>query len=87
MFEQILPKLNQGVYLFLEGISKRLSFTEELVTELHGLPKDDKSPNFNALIYPDITSEDAVQLRQHFGSLLFYGMYSYNEHVIEFILD
>ena len=77
IFEQILPRLDDGPHMYLFGTSRRMSFAEPFIASIHGLPPknptDLDSPTF---LYPDISAQDAVKLKQHLGSLLFYGLYN-----------
>ncbi|KAJ3257292.1 hypothetical protein HK103_004846 [Boothiomyces macroporosus] len=77
VFEQILPRLDDGPHLYLFGTSRRMSFAEPYYASSHILPaltpEELDSPAF---LYPDISRESAIRLRQHVGSLLFYGLYN-----------
>ncbi|KAJ3275486.1 hypothetical protein HDV01_000313 [Terramyces sp. JEL0728] len=77
VFEQILPRLDDGPHLYLFGTSRRMSFAEPYFASSHILPaltpEELDSPAF---LYPDISRESAIRLRQHVGSLLFYGLYN-----------
>ncbi|KAI8900095.1 hypothetical protein BC833DRAFT_583265 [Globomyces pollinis-pini] len=77
IFEQILPKLDDGPHTYLFGNSRRMSFAEPYLAGLHVLPLATPSElNSPSFIYPDIGREDAISLRQHLGSLLFFGLYN-----------
>lgn len=79
IFDQILPRLDDGPHMYLFGNDRRASFAEPFFSVAHGLPpvnlSDLDSPSF---LYPDISTNDAIKLREHLGSLLFYGMLSFN---------
>lgn len=78
IFDQILPRLDDGPHMYLFGNERGTSFAEPFFSVAHGLPpvnpSDLDSPSF---LYPDISTDDAIKLRQHLGSLLFYGLHKY----------
>ncbi|KAJ2998905.1 hypothetical protein HDV02_003880 [Globomyces sp. JEL0801] len=84
IFEQILPKLDDGPHTYLFGNSRRMSFAEPYLAGLHVLPLATPSElNSPSFIYPDIGREDAISLRQHLGSLLFFGKLLVNNSSIK----
>jgi hypothetical protein len=77
IFEQLLPRLDDGPHMYLFGTSRRMSFAEGFIGACHSLPPNDPAelagPSF---IYPEVRPEDISKIRQHVGSLLFYGLYN-----------
>ncbi|KAI8907187.1 hypothetical protein EDD86DRAFT_208959 [Gorgonomyces haynaldii] len=77
IFDQILPTLYDGPKLFLETSQKRMTFAEDYLASLHMIsPSDPDALDSIAFVYPDITRDDALSLRKHVGSLVFFGLYS-----------
>ncbi|KAL2913874.1 hypothetical protein HK105_206608 [Polyrhizophydium stewartii] len=75
VFEQILPRLDESPRLHLYGNTRRMSYAEDYFASMHSLPPK-STGEAAALMYPDIRRDDAIKLRQHFGSLLFFGLFN-----------
>ncbi|KAI8928058.1 hypothetical protein BC831DRAFT_397976 [Entophlyctis helioformis] len=76
VFEQILPRLDESPQQHLFGSGRRMSYAEDFFAGIHMLPPRTQEGDSPALVYPDISRDDAIKLRQHFGSLLFFGLFN-----------
>ncbi|XJO76698.1 hypothetical protein BDV3_007190 [Batrachochytrium dendrobatidis] len=76
IFEQILPQLDENPRLHIFGDNRRMSYAEDYFAGMHSLPLKTQEGDSPALIYPDISRINAIRLRQHFGSLLFFGLFN-----------
>jgi hypothetical protein len=77
IFELLLPRLDDGPHVYLFGNSRRMSFAESFLSATHSLPPiDPRELKEASFIYPEIKQEDVFKLKQHVGSLLFYGLYN-----------
>ncbi|KAJ1334486.1 hypothetical protein BSLG_007641 [Batrachochytrium salamandrivorans] len=76
IFEQILPQLDENPRIHIFGDNRRMSYAEDYFASMHSLPMKSQEDDSSALIYPNINRINALRLRQHFGSLLFFGLFN-----------
>jgi hypothetical protein len=74
VFEQILPRLDDSLNMFLFSDNRRMSFAESFISISHSLPQHDFELNSSRMSYPEMAPDDAQKLRRNLGSLLFYGI-------------
>eukprot|EP00842_Homolaphlyctis_polyrhiza_P004116 jgi/Hompol1/4705/HPOL_003827-RA len=76
IFEQVLPRLDESPVHFIQGSNRRMSYAEDYFAGMHSLPPKVSEHDTYAVVYPELSREEALKLRQHFGSLLFFGLYN-----------
>jgi hypothetical protein len=77
-FEQVLPRLENGIDYFLNNDGDRLSFAKAFIAGKQSLPLQDFEINSPSILMPDLSPEHLQRLRRHLGSLLFYGNFNCN---------
>jgi uncharacterized protein YhhL (DUF1145 family) len=76
ILNQILPISDERQHAFtFHAHSHQLAFSEAYLAFLHSLEPVGDTKSLT-LIYPEVNSDVSMKIRQHLGSLLFFGMYN-----------
>ncbi|KAI8802456.1 hypothetical protein BJ742DRAFT_542930 [Cladochytrium replicatum] len=85
VFDQVLPRVWLGPQMFLDGVegpdgagineTAAYASSEEYIASIHGLPEKADGTK-SGLLLPNLDGESASKMRQHMGSLIFFGLYN-----------
>jgi hypothetical protein len=76
VFSLILPTLSNESRFFLDGSSVFMDYASVVLSNMHLIPPDDsKDMDSPPFVYPVIRRKDAIKLKQHLGSLLYFGIF------------